>query len=153
MSKITELRKYADTKEYKTIIEKCKNRAEVLETQIIEEFPDVDNTAVYSNHDVNYQRMEFDIAILEDIKSKSEWASIIREDIETEVDRIKKFLTLGIKDQYGITNSWPVYSELDMKRGLLQDYKAFEGKVEWMIDALEKQDENTPTLTGNDSED
>ena len=153
MSKITDLRKYAETKEYKDIVSKCKNKEKNLEVIILQQFPEVDNTPVYSNHDVNYQRMEFNLDILEQIKSKTAWAKIIVDDINDEIERIKKFLTLGIKDQYWMTNSSPVYSKLDMKRWQAQDYRYFQTKIDGMIAALEKEEEEKPSLTSNDIED
>jgi len=72
MSKITELRKYKESKEFQTILDKCQNRQETLGVKVLQSFPNVDNEALYSNHDVNYQRMQFNIDRLEEIKSKSE---------------------------------------------------------------------------------
>ena len=140
MSKITELRKYKESKEFQTILDKCQNRQETLGVKVLQSFPNVDNEALYSNHDVNYQRMQFNIDRLEEIKSKSEWAKILREDIDQEVDRITQFITLWIKDQYWMTNSSPVYSELDMVRWLIQDNRYFQTKIDWMIAALEKDE-------------
>jgi len=154
MSKITELRKYKESKEFQKIIDKCKNRQENLETQILQAFPKVDNEQVLSNHDVNYQRMQFWIDRLEEIKSKSEWASILIEDINEEIERAKTFLTLGIRDQYGITNSSPIFNTLDLTRCLAQDNRYFQTRIDWMIAALEKEEEKEePTYEEAPTED
>jgi hypothetical protein len=68
MSKINELTILKESKEYKEILEKNKNKQEALEVEIMQSFPNVDNTQCVSIHDMNYQKMEFLITMLEELQ-------------------------------------------------------------------------------------
>ena len=67
MSKINELTILKESKEYKEILEKNKNKQEALEVEIMQSFQNVDNTQCVSIHDMNYQKMEFLITMLEEL--------------------------------------------------------------------------------------
>lgn len=136
MAKITEMRKYQESDEYKTIVEKCKNRAERLEGTIIAVYDEVDqveNDHIFSAHDINWQRRRFCNDRIEEIKSEDEGALILKNHLQEEVERIEKFVTVGMKDQYGMPNSSPVWSALDMDRAKLQDNLHFDVILEGII--------------------
>lgn len=141
MSRINDLTKFKESDTYINIIEKLRNKREALETQILQQFPNVDNEHIYGNHDINYQKMEFDLDMLEQIPKWDKWADILIKELENEVDKIKTFLIFGVKDSYGITNSTPVYSELDMGRWKVQDMKQFEWLIDHLIEAEKPQKE------------
>jgi len=145
MSKITDLRKYKESKEFQEIIDKCKNRQESKQAKLLELYKDwhikEQLECVYSNHDVNSQRMVFTKARLEEIKDTSEGAKILRADLQEQIDRTEDFLTLGIRDQYGITNSSQIFDKIDLIRCDIQDNRYFQTQLDWMIVALEEEKE------------
>lgn len=145
MSNITELRKYKESKEFKNIIKQCKNREENTAGKILDIYrdwvPANSTNCIYSNHDMNANRMAFTIKRLEEIKSTSEWAKLLKEELLSEIDRTEKFLTLWIRDQYGITNSSQIFDSIDLLRGKVQDNRYFQNQLDWMISALEKEEE------------
>lgn len=157
MSKITELRKYKESKEFQDILSKCKNRQEAKQTKVLALYEngkaEERTDCVYNNHDVNAQRMILTKAILEEINSNSEWATILRDELQKEIDRTAEFLTLGIRDQYGITNSSQIFDSIDLLRCEIQDNRYFQTQLDGMIAALEKEEEQKPSLTENDAED
>jgi len=158
MSKITELRKYKESKEFIGIIDKCKNRQENKQSVILELYKNGATEeryeSVYNNHDVNSQRMAFSKARLDEIKSKSEWAKILIEDLEEQIEKTGEFLTLGIRDQYGITNSSQIFDKIDLIRCDIQDNRYFQTQLDWMIAALEKDEEKEePVYEETPSED
>jgi len=155
MSKITELGKYKESKEFQAILSKCKNREENASDKILELYKDgcpEGLESIYSNHDVNNQRLIFTVSILEQIKSDMDGAKILREELESDVDRTKKFLTLGIRDQYGMTNSSQIFDSIDLIRCKVQDNRYFQTQIDGMIAALEKEEDEKPGLTANDAE-
>ena len=155
MSKITDLRKYKESEEFKDIVSKCKNREDNTGSKILEMYRENKIEwleSKYSNHDMNNQRMLFTIARLEEMKSDSEGAKILRSELLEDVERTEKFLTLGIRDQYGITNSSQIFDSIDLLRWSVQDNRYFQTQIDGMIAALEKEEEEKPGLTANDAE-
>jgi len=150
MAKITELRKYNESKEFQDILTKCKNRQETKQSKILELYkdwiPTEQNDCIYSNHDVNAQRMVFNRNRLEEIKDTWEWALILREDLQAQIDKTEEFLTLGIRDQYWITNSSQIFDKIDLLRCEVQDNRYFQTQLDWMIAALEKQEEKEESV-------
>jgi len=158
MSKITDLRKYKESKEFVDIIDKCKNRQENKQNVILELYKngisEEKNESIYNNHDVNAQRMVFTKDRLDEIKSKSEWAKILKEDLQAQIDKTEEFLTLGIRDQYWITNSSQIFDKIDLLRCEVQDNRYFQTQLDWMIAALEKEEEKEePTYEEAPTED
>lgn len=154
MSNITELRKYKESEEFQDIISKCKNKEDNTSGIILEKYRDGTPEGLeskYSNHDMNNQRMIFTKARLEEITSKMEGAKILRAELESDVERTEKFLTLGIRDQYGITNSSQIFDSIDLLRWSVQDNRYFQTQIDGMIAALEKEEEDKPGLTANDA--
>ena len=155
MSKITDLRKYKESEEFKDIVSKCKNREDNTGSKILEMYRENKIEwleSKYSNHDMNNQRMLFTIARLEEMKSDSEGAKILRSELLEDVERTEKFLTLGIRDQYGITNSSQIFDSIDLLRWSVQDNRYFQTQIDGMIAALEEEEEEKPGLTANDAE-
>ncbi len=154
MSNITELRKYAETKEFKDIVSKCKNRQDTKADQVLALYVDwvcsERSESIYNNHDVNAQRLIFTKARLDEIYSNCDWAMILKEDMQEEIDRAEIFITLWIRDQYGITNSSQIFDKIDLIRCDMQDNRYFQTKIDWMIAALEKDSEEKPSLTSHD---
>ena len=155
MSNITELRKYKESEEFQDIISKCKNREDNTWSKILEMYRENKIEwleSQYSNHDMNNQRMLFTITRLEEITSEMEGANILRAVLTEDIERIEKFLTLGIRDQYGITNSSQIFDRIDLLRWSVQDNRYFQTQLDGMIAALEKEEDEKPSLTANDAE-
>jgi hypothetical protein len=95
---------------------------------------------------VNAQRMVFNRNRLEEIKDTWEWALILREDLQAQIDKTEEFLTLGIRDQYWITNSSQIFDKIDLLRCEVQDNRYFQTQLDWMIAALEKQEEKEESV-------
>lgn len=155
MSKITELRRYKESEEFKTIVDKCRNRCDdfwekilaIYDNNEIEEYK-----VLYSKHDFNNFRKLFNIDILEQIKDNWEGAKCVIEFLNDENNSISETLIKGILDTDLMWINWdglgtplsnPIYDEVDLlrfKRRLNSWFPTLIDTLIWQEEKWEKVD-------------
>lgn len=138
--KIKAIARYAETKEWKEIVKTLIEKKEIWEEKVLNSFVTgkVDNTAKYSTHDRNYKIIELLREIKEMITLDEEWAELIREKLQEDIDMFTRVILVKIQDEYGLLLSDNKYTDLDIQRYLNGQYEHISIIAKSMQDALEK---------------
>jgi len=167
MSKITELRRYKESDEFKKILKKCENRETGLCDKIVEAFDswDIDNEALHSKHDFNNLRRLFNSERLSEVTDTGDGAKAVSEYLTDEVKSIEETLIkwildtdlmwLQADDSIGFSTplSNSIYTNIDLLRFKRRLNSWFLLLMDTLIAQEEKQDAvETQTLTSNDAD-
>lgn len=144
MAKITELRRYKESKEFQEIAEKLNNKAENIYDKIETLYRSdekIDNTAIYSTVDLNVQRSKDLEDIIGDIKSTTEWAGFLREEMQAQIDNGFKMCRMSIRDKFGLPLTSPLFTEVDYNKAQAHNFKEAITIIDGLILAEEKEEE------------
>lgn len=142
IAKLSDLKKYQESKEYKDIIKSCENKAETLASEILGAYnkglTEDDRDLKNDFHDRAWKMKEFYETMLWKIKSENKWALALIEEIKGDIEQTEKWLTASPMDAYLNVYSSIRFTDLDMKRAEISFNRNFEWILQWLINLLEK---------------
>ena len=143
MVKITDLRSYKESDDFKNIISKFKNKIEGINKKIdaAYEAGEVDNEPKWSEHDVQFNRKKFILSIMDEVKIKTVGSEAFLEDLKKQAENAWNFLKVRIQNEYGWLYSAKIYTDLDLERRKAASYHFVESFIDDMIAELEKEPE------------
>lgn len=136
----SDLRKYENSKEYKDILEWCKNKAETIKMEILSFYENNKQNLTlteYDFHDRSWKMLKFYETILTKIQSSTKWAKALRQELENDIENLKTWITWSPIDKFLNVYSSIKLTKLDMLRSEKSFNENFKTILNGLINTLE----------------
>jgi hypothetical protein len=141
--KVLELKKLRESKPYQKLLKEYKNRAEVLESEVLLDYETntIEKEMVYSKKDRLWEASKIILEIADDMPD-SKGGDIYAEYLYSRVDQIRKVISRNLVDEIGVPYSSLLFTENDMLIIKMSEMlHNIEDALNQLIDSLEKPEE------------
>ena len=146
IANLSDLKKYKESDEYKSIIKECSENAEKSREKVRELYhKEVKKEQDWDFHDKTYKWIEFLRDILEKIQSDSKWAKALRKEIDWDIAFNDNMMTWYVMDKHNNVYSHVVLNNYDMERLVGTNNRVLPQILDGLINMLEKTKDKVDT--------